>query len=155
MRSDEDWQSALTWMILPVGRTWYRAVSKAFVDFGMSFSTAAPILAIAKLGEGLHQNIIADAIGVDTAALARSVDQLQSLGLVERRMDLGDRRGRTLHLTERGRSLAGELGVVAENLQRQALKSVKAADGKAAVRAMRCLERASDEILRAKEKREE
>ena len=49
MLDEEDWRSALTWMILPVGRTWYRAVSKAFEDFGMSFSSAAPILAIAAI----------------------------------------------------------------------------------------------------------
>lgn len=149
MREEDDWGSALTWMILPVGRIWYRAASKAFVDFGMSFSTAAPILAIAKFGDGLRQNVIAEVVGVDTAALARSVDQLQALGLVERRLDPSDGRARTLHLTERGRTLAADLAGVAEDIRKRALASIEPADGMAAVRVLRRLEHAAEDMLRA------
>lgn len=148
MLEEEDWRSALTWMILPVGRAWYRAVSKAFEDFGMSFSTAAPILAIAKLGDGSRQNVIAEAIGVDRAALVRSIDQLQKLRLVERRIDPDDRRGRTLHLTRRGHLLAQDLGVVAEQIRKRALDAVTAADGKAAVRTLQLLEQAAEVMQR-------
>lgn len=147
MRGEEDWKLALTWMILPVGRTWYRAVSQAFEDFGMSFSTAAPILAIAKLGDGSRQNIIAEAIGVDRAALARSLDQLETCGLVERRMDPDDRRGRKIHLTDQGRSLAKRLDLVADDIRKHALASVTTEDGVAAVRVLQLLERAAQEML--------
>ncbi|MEA1013719.1 MarR family winged helix-turn-helix transcriptional regulator [Sphingosinicella sp. LY1275] len=149
MRDEEDWKLALTWMILPVGRTWYRAASKAFEDFGMSFSTAAPILAIAKLGDGSRQNVVAEAIGVDRAAMVRSVDQLESLGLVERRTDPDDRRGRKLHLTDQGRSLAKKLDVVASNIRKHALASVTAEDGSAAVRVLQHLERAAEQMLQS------
>ena len=147
MRDENDWGLALTWMILPVGRTWYRAVSKAFEDFGMSFSTAAPILAIAELGDGSRQNVIAEAIGVDRAAMARSIDQLEAMGLVERRMDPHDRRGRMLHLTDEGRSLATKLDVVAGNIRKHALASVTADDGAAAVRVLQHLEHAAEQML--------
>ena len=149
MLDEEDWRSALTWMILPVGRTWYRAVSKAFEDFGMSFSSAAPILAIAKVGDGSRQNVIAEAIGVDRAAMARSIDQLEELGLVERRMDPGDRRGRTLHLTRQGHSLAKDLGVIAAQIRERVLASVSATDGRAAVRTLQHLEHASAAMLQS------
>ena len=149
MLDEEDWRSALTWMILPVGRTWYRAVSKAFEDFWMSFSSAAPILAIAKVGDGSRQNVIAEAIGVDRAAMARSIDQLEELGLVERRMDPGDRRGRTLHLTRQGHSLAEDLGVIAAQIRERVLASVSAADGRAAVRTLQRLEHASAAMLQS------
>ena len=149
MLDEEDWRSALTWMILPVGRTWYRAVSKAFEDFGMSFSSAAPILAIAKVGDGSRQNVIAEAIGVDRAAMARSIDQLEELGLVERRMDPGDRRGRTLHLTRQGHSLAEDLGVIAAQIRERVLASVSATDGRAAVRTLQHLEHASAAMLQS------
>lgn len=147
MRDETDWGSTLTWMILPVGRTWYRAVSKAFEDFGMSFSTAAPILAIAELGDGSRQNAIAEAIGVDRAAMARSVDQLAAMGLVERRRDPHDRRGRKLHLTDKGHVLATKLDVVARNIRKQALASVTANDGAAAVRVLQHLELAAEQML--------
>ncbi|WP_324749798.1 MarR family transcriptional regulator [Sphingomonas sp. LY54] len=153
MRDEEDWKLALTWMILPVGRTWYRAASKAFEDFGMSFSTAAPILAIAKLGDGSRQNVVAEAIGVDRAAMVRSVDQLESLGLVERRTDPDDRRGRKLHLTEQGRSLAKRLDLVADDIRKHALASVTTADGVAAVRVLQHLECAAQEMLRSEDSR--
>ena len=147
MREDEDWQSALTWMILPVGRIWYRAVSNAFVNFGMSFSTAAPILAISKLGDGSRQNVIAKAIGVDNAAMVRSIDELESLGLVERRDDPDDRRAKALFLTKKGRVLAKELGSLAEDIRKRALADVTAASGKAAVSVLRNLERAAATML--------
>lgn len=148
MRDEDDWRHALTWMILPVGRAWYRAVSKAFGDFGMSFSTAAPILAIAKLGDGSRQNVIAEAIGVDRAALVRSIDQLESMGLVERRIDPDDGRGRRLYLTGPGRTLASELDGVAGDIRNRALASIASSDGKAAVRALNSLERAAEAMLR-------
>ena len=76
-------------MILPVGLTWYRAVSKAFEDFGCPFRPPAPILAIAKLGDGSRQNVIAEAIGVDRAAMVPVSQSARIIGLVERRMDPG------------------------------------------------------------------
>lgn len=150
MAGEDDWGSALTWMILPVGRTWYRAVSKAFDDFGMSFSTAAPILALAKLGDGSRQSVIAEAVGVDRAAMVRSIDQLESLGLVERRIDPEDGRGRRLYLTEQGRALARNLDVVAEDFRRRALAAIRPADVEAAVRALQALNQAAEEMLRGK-----
>lgn len=139
----EDWQDTLAWMILPIGRIWYRAASRAFADFEMSFSSAAPILAIARMGDGVRHQAVADAIGVDRAALVRSIDQLQTQGLVERRVDPDDRRGRTLHLTARGREMAQHLALVARRIREEAFASVTAADGQAAIRALAELERSA------------
>src|SRR5690625_908749 len=148
MRTEDDCRSALTWMILPVGRTWYRAVSKAFEDFGMSFSTAAPIRAIATLGDGIHQNAVSEAIGVGAAAMARSIDQLASLVLVACRVEPGARRGRRLYLARQGLMVAKELDVAAADILQRALASVTDADGRAAVRALRSLKHAAEEMLR-------
>lgn len=53
--------------------------------------------------------VLADEVGVDPAAMVRSVDQLEKAGYVERRPDPEDRRAKGLYLTESGRALAERL----------------------------------------------
>ncbi len=49
--------------------------------------------------EGSHQRALADLLDIQPMTLARLVDQLAALGLVERRADPADRRAWRLHLT--------------------------------------------------------
>lgn len=49
--------------------------------------------------EGSHQRALADLLDIRPMTLARLVDQLAALGLVERRADPADRRAWRLHLT--------------------------------------------------------
>ncbi|MCO5118696.1 MAG: MarR family transcriptional regulator [Burkholderiaceae bacterium] len=49
--------------------------------------------------EGAHQRALADLLDIQPMTLARLVDQLAALGLVERRADPADRRAWRLHLT--------------------------------------------------------
>jgi DNA-binding MarR family transcriptional regulator len=56
-------------------------------------------------GEGRSQRELADALGLPGSRIVGLVDALESQGLLERRTDARDRRGRALHLTERGREL--------------------------------------------------
>lgn len=143
MDDKANWSETLTWILMPVGRLWCRAVGKAFESLGVSLSAGAPILAVAELGDGVRQNVVADEIGVDNAALVRSVDKLEAAGLIERRADPLDRRARTLHLTEAGGVLAVRLNAALNAFRTQVLAEVSDADGEAAVRILRGIEQAS------------
>ncbi|HTH69343.1 MarR family winged helix-turn-helix transcriptional regulator [Rhodanobacter soli] len=141
------WNETLTWILMPVGRLWCRAVGKAFESLGVSLSAGAPILAVAEIGDGVRQNVVADAIGVDNAALVRSLDKLEAVGLLERRADPVDRRARTLHLTREGRALAKKLNAALATFRQQVLAQISEKDGAAAVRVLRAIELASLQSL--------
>jgi MarR family transcriptional regulator for hemolysin len=137
----EDWNETLTWMLMPTGRQWCQAVGRAFEGLGVTLATGAPLMAITKLGDGARQTVIADAIGVDSAALVRSLDALEAAGLVERRSDPSDRRARMLHLTPSGRTLADKLRIILDDFRDEVLAEVSDEDGAATVRVLRAIER--------------
>ena len=58
---------------------------------------------------GENQGFYADRLEVEPITLCRMVDRLQEAGLVERRLDPGDRRARQLHLTARSRDMIEKL----------------------------------------------
>jgi MarR family transcriptional regulator for hemolysin len=141
---NDDWSVALTWMVLPAGRAWQKAAGTALARFGVSLSVAAPILVVARLGDGVHQKVVAYEAGIDSAAVVRSLDQLERDGLLLRKGDPVDRRAKTLHLTPKGRALARKLDKVIQKLRDDLLTAVSPEDGAAAVRVLRELERASN-----------
>lgn len=141
------WNSDLTWILMPVGRLWCRAAGVAFERMGVTLSAAAPILSVARLGDGVRQNVVAEQIGVDNAALVRSLDKLEQASLIERRVDAADRRAKTLHLTKTGRALAKKLDVALNTYLKQVFAQVSDADGEAALRVLRMIETASLKTL--------
>jgi MarR family transcriptional regulator for hemolysin len=143
-KMNDDWPVALTWMVLPAGRAWQKAAGAALASFGVSLSAAAPILVVARLGDGVQQRVVAYEAGIDSAAVVRSVDQLERDGLLLRKPDPIDRRAKTLHLTPEGRILARKLEKVIRKLRDELLTGVSPEDGAAAVRVLRELERASN-----------
>jgi len=109
MTVPDDWRQSLVQTLLPVGRVWRRAAGVAFEELGVSLAVAAPVITLQRLGGGVRHNVLADEVGVDPAAMVRSIDQLEKAGYVERRPDPEDRRAKSLHLTASGRALADRL----------------------------------------------
>ena len=58
---------------------------------------------------GENQGFYADRLEVKPITLCRMVDRLEEAGLVERRADPADRRGRRLHLTDRSTQMIAKL----------------------------------------------
>lgn len=144
---EEDWKLALIWTILPAGRAWQKAAGAAFSELGVSLSVAAPVLVIAKLGNGVRQKAVSDAAGIDPAALVRSLDQLETSGILRREDDPQDRRAKTLHLTDKGERLATDLDRILDQVKERIFSRFTDADGMAAVRVLgEILRAANDEI---------
>lgn len=142
---EEDWKLALIWTILPAGRAWQKAAGAAFAELGVSLSVAAPVLVIAKLGNGVRQKAVSDAAGIDPAALVRSLDQLETSGILRREDDPLDRRAKTLHLTEKGDKLATDLERILDQVKERIFSRFTAADGMAAARVLGEILRAANE----------
>ncbi|MFC6647093.1 MarR family winged helix-turn-helix transcriptional regulator [Granulicella cerasi] len=146
-KSSDEWAVALTWMVLPAGRAWQKAAGAALERFGVSLSVAAPILVVARMGNGVQQKVIAYEAGIDEAAVVRSVDQLERDGLLLRKPDPGDGRAKTIHLTPKGRGLVRKLDKVIRDLRDDLLREISQKDGMAAVRVLRELERGANRNL--------
>jgi DNA-binding MarR family transcriptional regulator len=61
------------------------------------------ILRVVEQADGLSQQALCERLGVFPSRLVALIDELERLGLVERRNSPSDRRSRALHLTEEGR----------------------------------------------------
>lgn len=68
-------------------------------DIGFTYAQARALVHVAR-NEGRRQVELADLMEVQPITLARLIDQLQTLGLVERRPDPQDRRAYRLYLTD-------------------------------------------------------
>ncbi len=129
-------ERAFTRDILRLSRTYRREVDRALGPYNVSEARALPVLALARLGEGVRQGILAEALGVEGPSLVRLIDQLCADGLVERRNDPDDRRANSLHLTDAGRGLAGELEPAGDLVRDKMLAGVSDDDLAAAVRVL-------------------
>ena len=76
--------------------------------------------------QGAKQSELADVLDLAPITLARLVDKLCDLGLVERRDDAADRRANRLFLTEKATPVLERLSALGEDLMRNALAGVDA-----------------------------
>jgi DNA-binding MarR family transcriptional regulator len=67
------------------------------------------VMATVQEAPGSGQKQAADCMGVDAVNFGQMIDVLEGKGLIERRIDPGDRRARKLHVTERGTSLRARM----------------------------------------------
>jgi MarR family transcriptional regulator for hemolysin len=95
---------------IPVLERSYRALAnQAVAHVGLSQALAWPLVMIGRHGDGMRQGALADRLNIEGPSLARSMDQLQQMGFIDRREDPIDRRAKTLHLTASGAEAAAKI----------------------------------------------
>ncbi|WP_263913210.1 MarR family transcriptional regulator [Achromobacter sp. 79A6] len=125
---------ATTANLIVLSRAYRGAADKALADYGLSQATAWPVILTGRLGDGVRQGALAEALGVEGPSLVRVLDQLVAAGLMERREDAHDRRAKTLHLTEAGHALRKQVEDVLVELRRRLFDGVSEADLQACLR---------------------
>ena len=129
--------------MVAASRNWRRICQTTLARFGISEACAVPLLMILRLGDGVHQVAVAQAVGVESPSLVRLLDQLCGAGFVCRSEDPGDRRAKALSLTDSGRELAEAIENELVRLRRDVLKDIPAADLEAALRVVKAFEDAA------------
>ncbi|HGP0032940.1 TPA: MarR family winged helix-turn-helix transcriptional regulator [Pseudomonas aeruginosa] len=125
-----------------MGGVWRHVAQTALLPYRISLLNSTALLAIAQLGEGTSQRELAEAIGVDTAIVARIINELTASGLVQRRVGDFDQRVRTLWFTEVGRLLPQEIDAALRKARAQILAQVDDRDLETALRVFHLMERA-------------
>lgn len=130
----ESLHRAVSSAMVAASRHWRRSCQATLVTYGISEACAGPLLAIARLGDGVHQVKVAQAAGMESPTLVRLLDQLCAAGIVCRTEDPNDRRAKALSLTEHGRALASSIEGELTRLRAHALKGIDQADLEATLR---------------------
>jgi MarR family transcriptional regulator, transcriptional regulator for hemolysin len=94
---------------------------------GLTLSRARALFALSKR-DGLNQRELADELGIETPTIVRLLDGMEKQGFIERRVEASDRRAKQIHMTARGRDIAGEIDKLACEIREQVLGGVDATD---------------------------
>ncbi|WP_428428111.1 MarR family winged helix-turn-helix transcriptional regulator [Pararhizobium sp.] len=90
---------------------------------GLTLSRAKALFALSKR-DGLNQRELADELGIETPTIVRLLDGMEKQGFIERRVEATDRRAKQIHMTDRGRDIAGEIDKLACEIREQVLGGV-------------------------------
>jgi MarR family transcriptional regulator for hemolysin len=77
-------------------------------EMGLTYARAHTILAVSR-DEGLSQTSLADVLDIETPTLHRTLEGLEKLGFLERRLDPNDKRVRQVFLTDHARKNADQI----------------------------------------------
>lgn len=104
-----------------------RTANAALEPFGLRARHYATVKIAAERG-GVPQRQIGASLGLDPSAVVALVDDLESLGLVQRLPDPEDRRTRVVTVTAAGRAMLARVAGVARGVQEEALEGLSAAE---------------------------
>lgn len=90
-------------LLLP--RRWRAAMDAEVSRYRLTSATCRPLFYLGRLGEGVRPKDLAEILEIERPSLAQLLDRLEEGGMVQRREDPHDRRGKTLHLTAEGRKI--------------------------------------------------
>jgi MarR family transcriptional regulator for hemolysin len=86
-------------------RRWRMLLDAEVSRYGLTTATCRPLFYLGELGDGVRPKDLAEALDLERPSLGQLVDRLEAQGFILRRDDPEDRRGKTLHLTEKGREI--------------------------------------------------
>jgi MarR family transcriptional regulator for hemolysin len=136
-------ESRFASMLPYLERTWRRASDNALAVHDLSVATALPLVAIGRLGDGIRQVELAEALAIEEASLSPVLTQLAAAGLIERRTHPRDRRANTLHLTPQGAAIAQRAEAALGQVRARMLRDVDPRDLEAALRVFRAIEQSA------------
>src|SRR3546814_285646 len=135
-----DWSSDVCSSDLPVRRAWGSAASVIIADFGLSTSLGTVVILTSRLGPAVPQKELALEVGVNPAALVRTLDRGEAAGLLERNAVSGDRRSNAVGLLPKGEKLAKAMERRVADLRRALLSNLPPEEIETATRILRTLE---------------
>jgi DNA-binding MarR family transcriptional regulator len=113
-----DPDGSLAFLLVQLGMHGARQFGERLQPLGLEQRQAGMLVRLAA-NEGRSQQAIAGMLGVNATRMVFLVDELEKLGLVERRRNPDDRRSHALYLTEQGRAALDQVRAVAAEHEKQ------------------------------------
>lgn len=123
-------ENSLGWNLSRAALGWRQAVDTYMGDIGLTQSKWIAMLHLKRKGEGLTQSELAADIGIEQPSLIRTLNNLQSAGLIERRESPKDARCKTLWFTEDGQRKLKQMEQIASQGREELLKGLSPAQRK-------------------------
>ncbi len=101
----------LSFLLVQLGLHGARRYGERLQPLGLEQRHAGMLIRLAA-NQGRSQQAIAEMIGVNATRMVFLVDELEKLGLVERRRNPADRRSHALYLTDQGRATVDQVRAV-------------------------------------------
>ncbi|HEV2675006.1 MAG TPA: MarR family transcriptional regulator [Aliidongia sp.] len=114
--------------LVQLGRRWRRVLDDELAGYGLTDATWRPLFHLGRLGDGIRQTELADAMGIQGPSLVRLLDNLERDGLIARSEDQGDRRAKVLTMTEAGRQTFAKVLAVTERVADRLFQDAETAD---------------------------
>lgn len=121
---DVDPRDDFAFQLSRLARHWRWWLDGRLSDEGLSQATWITLTYLNRGGNGMTQRELADFIGIQGPTLVRHLDTLEKMGLAERRQKEGDRRVRTVHLTEAAHPVIDHITERARDLRRELLAGI-------------------------------
>ena len=115
-------------LVSSVSRLWRRAANQVLDSYGLSHATAAPLLALKRLGGRARQGLLADEAGLEGPSMVRLVDLLVAEGLVTRAEDSSDRRAKIIMLTEAGEERVRSIRSIVDAMREELIRGIDAGE---------------------------
>ncbi len=126
--SDPHLQRRFGARLVPLARGYRRYLDRGLSELSLSHSMGLAVMLLGRMEEGVRQGALADQLGMEPPSAVPLVDQMERGGLVERRIDAGDKRARTLHLTQAGRDLAARAEARSAEIRAELFDGIDKAD---------------------------
>jgi MarR family transcriptional regulator for hemolysin len=147
-RRAQDTRADLGFKLIYVARQYRAALDRAVAEFGLSDALTLPILTLARHPQGMRQNAMADAVGVEGPSLVRLIDRLVADGLVDRQEDQIDRRAKILTLTKAGHALCRPIMATLDEFRAAAMDGISPDDLAACLRVFLSMEQRLSDMRR-------
>lgn len=129
--------TAFAELVFGVSRLWRRAANQMLDRCGLSHATAAPLLALKRLGGRARQGALAEETGLEGPSMVRLMDLLVEEGLVTRVEDSSDRRAKIVSLTPAGEDRVRAIREIIDPMREEFIAGVPPADLHLAVEVLR------------------
>lgn len=120
--------SSIGFRIARLPHLWRSILDRRLAPLGLTQTRWVTLYHLWRLGDGQPQCDLARAIGVEAPSLVRTLSQLESQGLVERRACNSDRRSKRVHLTDAAMPLLEQIDNVAKEARKEMFEGLSEAD---------------------------
>ncbi len=115
-------------LVYQTSRHWRRALNRRLQPYGLSEATWRPLVYLSRHGAPMRQKALAAALGLENSSVVRTLDALETAGLVERQEDQEDRRAHAIVLTAAGTAIVAQVEEVASAMRAETLAGLSDAD---------------------------
>ena len=107
-----------------LSRWWRSKLDERMKPIGLTQARWIVLVHLARGADGLLQKEVARFVGVEGPTLVRILDWLERNELIDRRTSPTDRRGKTVHLTDKGKAAMSEFDRIAAELREDLLRGI-------------------------------